>query len=198
VITDYASLQADVASFLNRDDQTDAIKTMIQLAESKFKGDPRCMKLLTADYVIDDEDVALPDGFYSLDSLKHTGPRAYGEIVTGECAASSAAGIPRHVLLIDTIARFSPVPDGTFSAVITYWGKITSLVADDDTNFLLDENPLIYLYGTLVHSAPFLGEDERMAMWRDNLAEALDARGTELSDKQFSGTVRRNHRTFGG
>ena len=46
MITDYASLQAAVADYLNREDLTTQIQTFIQLAEAKFNRELRVRDML--------------------------------------------------------------------------------------------------------------------------------------------------------
>jgi hypothetical protein len=48
---------------------------------------------------------------------------------------------------------------------LIYRQKIPTLSADQPTNWLLQTFPEVYLYGSLLHSAPYLQEDARVAMW---------------------------------
>jgi hypothetical protein len=57
---------------------------------------------------------------------------------------------------------------------MTYYAKIPPLAAYG-TNWLLQRNPNVYLYGTLLESAPFLGDDGRIEMWAGLFSAACDA-----------------------
>ena len=58
-----------------------------------------------------------------------------------------------------------PTPDGAYSAILMYYAKIPTLSDSNETNWLLTHHPDIYLYGALLHSAPYLKEDERAQTW---------------------------------
>ena len=58
-----------------------------------------------------------------------------------------------------------PTPDGEQSAILMYYAKIPTLSDSAETNWLLTHHPDIYLYGALLHSAPYLKEDERAQTW---------------------------------
>ena len=45
--------------------------------------------------------------------------------------------------------------------------------AIDGKNWLLTASPSAYLYGSLVHSAPYLRDDERIALWDKMYKDAL-------------------------
>jgi hypothetical protein len=58
-----------------------------------------------------------------------------------------------------------PSPDGSYEGELLYYAKIPSLSDGAPTNWLLTEAPDVYLYATLVQSAPYLKEDERTGVW---------------------------------
>jgi hypothetical protein len=48
---------------------------------------------------------------------------------------------------------------------MVYYGKIPALSDANTTNWLLTKAPDVYLYGALTHAAPFLMDDQRMAVF---------------------------------
>jgi hypothetical protein len=48
---------------------------------------------------------------------------------------------------------------------MVYYGKIPALSTANTTNWLLTKAPDVYLYGALTHAAPFLMDDQRMAVF---------------------------------
>jgi hypothetical protein len=48
-------------------------------------------------------------------------------------------------------------------------------MADGDTNWILANAPSIYLYATLIESAPFLGDDPKLGMWASMLNSSIAA-----------------------
>ena len=55
-----------------------------------------------------------------------------------------------------------------------YYAKIPALSADNTTNWLLISRPQIYLYASLLESAPLLQDDQRTQLWKAALDQAID------------------------
>jgi len=56
-----------------------------------------------------------------------------------------------------------------------------------DTNWLLSKSPQIYLYGTLLHAAPFLNDDSRLPVWSALFEDAVKALNDQ-DKRRMSGT----------
>lgn len=56
---------------------------------------------------------------------------------------------------------------------VKYYRKIPALSSTVQTNWLLQKDHRVYLYGALVQAAPFAREDDRMALWGTRFAAAL-------------------------
>ena len=70
---------------------------------------------------------------------------------------------------------------------LLYYQKIPSLISNAD-NWLLLDSPDVYLYGALLHSAPYLAEDERVAIWAQMYSASV-ARLNEASElARYSGS----------
>jgi hypothetical protein len=65
------------------------------------------------------------------------------------------SGSPEVFTVIGSTIRVLPITASTIN--LQYYSAIQPLATDDATNWLLVAHPAIYLYGTLVHSAPYLG-----------------------------------------
>lgn len=72
---------------------------------------------------------------------------------------------------------------------MTYYAAIPSLGPERADNWLLRTWPDLYLYGSLVHSAPYLRDDERINTWAGLYDRALEE--IKQSDERavFSGSV---------
>jgi hypothetical protein len=67
---------------------------------------------------------------------------------------------------------------------------VTALSADGDTNWLLTNHPDVYLYGSLVHTAPYLKDDARIALWAGLLAQAMGEIEDESTAARFGSPLR--------
>ena len=185
---------------------TTPIKTFFQLAEASVKRDKRVRKLTNrGTFSISADGSALPSDFHSLESWYHDGPTYYGpiEIVNADMIGhlkgkTGTTGPPAHAAIVDGLARYAPEPDGTYSTQMTYWAKVSSLGSGNTTNWLLDDHPDIYVYGSLVHTAPYLKDDARVAIWQSLLESALEQLDRATEDEMFSGTLTRHFRPIGG
>jgi hypothetical protein len=83
------------------------------------------------------------------------------------------SGAPQVFTIIGSTIRVLPFDQSA---------AIQPLATDDATNWLLVAHPAIYLYGTLVHSAPYLGDDNRLQLWGSMFENAL--RALEMKDER--------------
>lgn len=74
-------------------------------------------------------------------------------------------GHPRFYTIVGTELRLFPIPEQTYYAHLTCYERLEPL-ASASTNWMLEKHPDAYLYGSLVHSAPYLKDDGRLAMWK--------------------------------
>jgi hypothetical protein len=71
---------------------------------------------------------------------------------------------------------------------ITYRKGIPDF-ADADTSWVADEYFDVYLYGVLMHTAPFLREDERVGLWQSLYKAALTSANDEsLWEVEYGGS----------
>ncbi|HET9159115.1 MAG TPA: hypothetical protein VFN88_00755, partial [Caulobacteraceae bacterium] len=73
---------------------------------------------------------------------------------------------PAVYAIVGTELRFFPPPQAQYVCALTVFERLDRLTADNDSNWLLETFPHLYLYGSALHSAPYLGADERLATWQ--------------------------------
>jgi hypothetical protein len=206
VITNYTTLQSEVADWLNRTDLTAVIPSFIQMAEVRFQRDKRCWKLQNrGTFSVSADGQSLPSDFVSLDSWYHDGPVYFGalEIVGADAIGAlkgrfGETGVPRFAAIVDGVVRFAPEPDATYATAMTYWRKASSLSGSTPTNWLLAEHPDLYLYGALAEAAPYLKDDARVAVWKSELEARLNEVERATEAEHWGGNMRRRHRAIGG
>jgi len=171
-ITTYAELQAAVADWLNRQDLTATIPNFISLAEAQLNRELRHRKMITrATLTVDAQYENQPADFletvrFQLNTNPIT-PLVYEtpEQILEDSQAYVTSGQPMFFSTIGTQFQFLPVPDASYSAELMYYAQIPSLSVSNTSNWLLTEAPDVYLYATLIQSAPYLKEDERIGTW---------------------------------
>jgi len=177
-LSTYAGLKASAADWLNRSDLTSAIPDFVTMATAQLTrrliqlGPVREM-FATTTLNITAEKTNLPSDFYGLKSLylyttSDSGQVQYCEpekIAEQKILRPNQDGDPQLYTIIGSQIQFWPWNTGTYSAEIGYWQTIPALVADGDTNWLLTKHPDAYLYTTLIQSAPYLKDDDRVTVW---------------------------------
>lgn len=81
-----------------------------------------------------------------------------------------------------------PPSDQAYNVELHYYQALTALVDDADTNWLLTNYPDVYLYGSLVHSAPYLEDDARLQVWIGLYDRAVGALKGESARAIYSGS----------
>ena len=103
--------------------------------------------------------------------------------------AGDSTGKPLYYSVMKDNLEFAPVPDGEYTIEIVYYRKIPALSADNATNWLLDEHPDAYLYGSLMHSAPYLQADDRIGLWAGKYNQILEQIKKSDEQAKFSGST---------
>ena len=191
-IDTYSELKSAIADWLNRDDLTSVIPNFIELAEAELTRNLRHRKMIVrADATIDSEYTQTPDDWFQTQTLiLETDPITTLEYLTPDALnekrkSSSANGKPLFYTMIGTEIQVYPVPSGDYTAELVYYAKIPALSDSQTTNWLLDFAPDIYLYGSLMQSAPYLQDDQRLSVW--NALYAQKILDIEISNERTTG-----------
>jgi hypothetical protein len=80
-----------------------------------------------------------------------------------------------------------PTPDDAYDIELLYVAKIPDL-ATASVNWVLQDAPDVYLYGSLLHSAPYLVEDARIAVWAQMYSAAVAQLNQSSEKARMSGS----------
>ena len=197
-ITNYTNLQTTIADFLNRDDLTSVIPTFIQLAEAQMNREIRHWKMearVSGQQSAGDEYMQIPADWLETIRLHITGSGTSAITMTSRAAMADIRAKNENV---STVAPYyychadgqfelypTPVEDTDFE--LLYIQKIPDL-ASNTTNWLLQDAPDVYLYGSLLHSAPYLAEDARVAVWAQMYSAAVQNVNSASEQARYSGS----------
>lgn len=204
-ITTYSELKTAVADWLNRSDLTSAIPNFITMAEAQMNRQIRHRKMVTrATATLDTPYFAVPSDWKETIRFQlNTNPVTPLVFVTPEQLLEdsqkyNSGNQPMFYTTIGQQFEVLPQPAGSYEAELLYYANIPSLSDGAPTNWLLTESPDIYLYATLIQSAPYLKEDERTAIWT-SLYEKLveDMRVADERARIGSSKLKARIRTFG-
>jgi hypothetical protein len=205
-ITNYGTLKTEIADFLNRTDLTAIIPTFITFAHNKLNRDLRTRAMVArAKANIDSEYNAFPPDFLQVRDIRlNSSPvQALEQVSTEEQNQNrqrfgSTTGRPRLYSVVGESFQVFPTPDATYECEIAYYKQIPAMSADADYNWLLTKSPEIYLYGSLVHTAPYLKDDERVILWQTLYTSTFNSLTIEDEKSRYGGTTPRlRARSFG-
>ena len=196
-LTNYTGLKASIADFLNRDDLTSVIPDFVALAEAQINRDVRHWRMdarSSGQQDPADEYMQIPADWVETIRLHLTGTGtsvvnlvSRDAMADKRAAQENASGTPRMYTHANGQFQLFPTPDATTDFELLYYQKIPSLITNTD-NWLLLEAPDVYLYGALLHSAPYLAEDARLAVWAQLYSAAVQRLNQTSEDAMFSGS----------
>ena len=197
-ITNFGTLKTAIADTLNRDDMTSVIPQFVSLAQAQFNRKIRSHRQITrGSLTIDGQFEALPaDWLETIRITMDANPIrvltqiSMDDLTRYRTAIDNTTDAPVYFSHNGTDIELFPTPSTSYTGEITYYAKITALSADGDTNWLLTNNPDVYLYGSLVHTAPYLKDDARITVWAALLAQAMDQIEDETAAARFGSPLR--------
>jgi hypothetical protein len=178
----YSDLQTSVANWLHRSDLTSVIPDLISIAEMRMNSDVIARDMDTTatmntvagvNYLVMPSDVTES----RLVQITSTDPKHVLEYLPFERMAvkypSSSQATPEAFAVSGANMYFAPIPDAAYTISYTYRQRIPSLSNSNTTNWLLTKWPHAYLYATLCAAAPYLGQDQRVAIWESQYQGAV-------------------------
>ena len=197
-ITNYGTLKTAIADTLNRDDMTSVIPQFVSLAQAQFNRKIRSFRQITrGSLTIDAQFEALPaDWLETIRITMDANPIrvltqiSMDDLTRYRTAIDNTTDAPVYFAHNGTDIELFPTPSTSYTGEISYYAKVTALSADGDTNWLLTNHPDVYLYGSLVHTAPYLKDDARIALWAGLLAQAMSEIEDESTAARFGSPLR--------
>jgi hypothetical protein len=192
-ISTYAELQNAIGNWLGRPGDAiiaPIVPDWIALCELRINRELRIRAMEErATATADGPYIALPAGFLAMRNLQlNTDPVTALDLVAPELidrvAAGSRSGRPRLYAIVNDEIQFAPAPDGAYTAEMAYWKKFDALSPTVSTNWLLANAPDVYLFGSLVEAAAYLGDDQHLAQWEGRYQAAI----RRLQDADDAGT----------
>lgn len=199
-ITTYSELRTAVADWLNRTDLTAVIPSFISLAEAQFQRDERLRtrdSIVRATATLDEQFEALPADYIEMVNFQVNDQQPFGRLqfltlnqMDEYKRSFSSPGVPKYYTIVGNQIEMLPIPAAPgYQGEMTYYAKIPALSDSNPTNWLLTKNPDVYLYGTLVQTAPYLKDDERVGTWANLYERALGDIAVSAERAMFAGSI---------
>lgn len=198
-ITTYSELKTAIANWLNRDDLAAVIPDFIALAEADINRKLRHYKMIErVDATLDSRYVQVPNDWletvrFNLTAsatvrLDFVGPE---DMLEKRELNNDTTGVPRYYTQMGEAIEVFPTPAAEYPMQLAYYSKIPSLSDSTTYNWLLQDEPDVYLYGALMQSAPYLLDDARTQTWASLYQNGLASLQKASDDTRFGGSGRR-------
>ena len=179
----YANLKTEIANYLNRTDLTEYLDTFIDLAEARHSRDLRLREMenvsTATTTVSGTQSYDLPTGYLEMRYVLYQSdpynflyfmapPDFFRAFNAGE-----TSGTPKYYTIVGSKKYLWPKPDAAKVLELGFFQRPTGLSDSNTTNAVLTDFPDLYLYASLAESAPFLVQDERLAVWAQLYKEGV-------------------------
>ena len=190
-INTYATLVTAIEEWIARDGDTTLtarVPDFITLAEAKFNRTlffPQMEKRSTA--LVDTgsaepEFITLPSDFQTMRRVRLSGvsgkPRlefmTQTQIEDYRFRIDNVSGQPEYFSIVGSEMELAPTPSEAFTLEMVYRANLSGLTSSNTTNWLLTLAPDLYLYGSLLESAPYIQNDERISVWGSAMTACLE------------------------
>lgn len=195
-IGNYSDLLAKVGYWLDRDDLDARIPDFVALLEARLN---RELRTIDQEYRTSQtgsgETFTFPADCKRLKRLWVDGADYDTPLL--EISAQDAVdrfmgltGYPTHYYVENRVAYFRPVPDDTYTINIVYFQKIDPLTSDNDSNWILEAHPDIYLMGTLLEAAIYIRDADAISFLAPRVEQTLaDIKRSLRSDRWGGGPI---------
>lgn len=189
----HAQLKAAIASWLKRSDLTSVIPTFIQLAEARIARELRLRAQIAFDTLTASSGSAsLPADFLEFKALVYADDATPIRIGSLEQVLTDRARIdgyrPKFCMVTGDAIQFGPSADSSYDINAAYYARFAALSGDSDTNWVLTNHPGIYLWAACAEAAPWMVNDERIAVWEGKYLQDKQALVDADKKSEFGGT----------
>lgn len=189
-IIDYASLVTSIQNWTARSDLNSVIPDFITLAEARINRDLKVRQMLsTVGLTASGGSFDLPSDIISIVrvSISDSGYDRQLEPLPSSANLNNRQGVAIGYVVEGSVAKIVG-GSGNEDVTLSYYGKIPAV--STSANWLITNYPDIYLYATLLESAPYIGNDPKIAIWQAGYEAAIDSLNRTDSESRFGASPR--------
>lgn len=194
-LSTYDELKTSIANWADRDDLGGFIPDFIALTEARFNRELRLRSMEQKEYantVGGQSNYALPVNYLQMREFRlNMNPTVSLTYVSPEIfeAWNLGGGVPKYYTIIANEIRIGPTPAGAYEMEMLFWRKFPSLTSTATTNWMLQNAPDVYLYGSLLELEPFIQNDQRIALWASGYQRAIETIQLQDDKDRHSGSA---------
>lgn len=176
-IATYAELKTAIATWTKRDDLTALIPDFIRMGELRIYRELRIRAMEAAlSETIASGSITIPDGYVDMKFLYIDATpvqalqRKSTEWMYANYPTRSSDGKPLFYARERDSIIFGPYPDSTYSVAGVYYKRLDALSDTNTTNWFTTNAPDLLLFASLCEAAPYMEEDNRIAVWEQKFS----------------------------
>lgn len=179
-LASYADLQTSIAGWLKRTNLNDRIPDFISLAEAQLNRQLRVRQMVRMyTRTTDERTIVLPDDYLEAEKFEVDG-RTLGYrdrwSVSSADLFNSRSNRAEYTIIGNAAWLLCHVSAASVLNV-WYYQRITPLSDLDPQNWLLEDAPDAYLYGSLLQAEPYLKNDARVQIWSQMYQAVIESMG---------------------
>ncbi|MDE1997651.1 MAG: hypothetical protein KGI52_01860 [Burkholderiales bacterium] len=195
----YDGLTASIGSWIKRSDLAANIPDFIRLAEARIARELRLRRQITTatiPTVGGVQSIDLPDDYLEAENITLQGsiPRQLTFVPIEHLDARYPAdytAMPAVYTMLGNQLLMGPVPDAIYNIEVVYYARFTPLSSSNQTNWLLQNHPGIYIFSALAEAEPFMMNDDRSVMWEGKAEREIEKLQSADDQAVHSGTALR-------
>ena len=197
VIMSYDSLVANIADYMERDDEDflAQIPNLIALAESSIAAELKTyLQLIVVETNLATNQTILnkPARWRKTVSMKTNGKPVLlrSQDYVAQYLSESDPGLPKYYADYDwNHWNFAPTPDQEYPVEIIYYAEVAPLDETNQQNLWTAVAPQAMLYGTLLQAQGYLKALDKLPVWKQYYTDALQALKKEDDSRRVDRNV---------
>jgi hypothetical protein len=189
-IRNYSELSSSIAGWLKRTNLTDRIPDFITLAEASLNRQLRTRQMASIYMRTTDQNViTLPDDYLDAEKLDLNGiTLTYSPRWTADQGTLKETSDPLYTMVGNNVWIMRRVDAGSVFRLF-YYQRITPLSDAEPQNWLIEDAPDAYLYGSLMQAEPYLKNDPRIQIWSGLYSSIIETMNTNSGRSRASGSA---------
>ncbi|GLV28192.1 hypothetical protein TomTYG75_07150 [Sphingobium sp. TomTYG75] len=174
-IDSYDTLVAAIVDRMNDAAMESYAPEFIQLAEASFNRRLNTLDMEGSATITADASIPVPSDYNGAMSLRIDDYAPLAQLSADDFQtkwAEANPGRPMNFGIFGGQINLGPAPDTTYTVTMTYLRRLTPLTATATTNWLLEQNPDLYLYASLVE-AETRGWNNEQAVMMNSKVEGI-------------------------
>lgn len=165
-----------------------ALPSFIRFAESRFDRELRVHNMIGISTITTDEGyVGVPTDWLETIQIAPQGGKPLKSLTIHQRQElEGLTGTPCGYAMIDGGYRLMPAPGAESTWEITYYRKLERLSVANQSNWLLDQAPDLYLHASLSFAHAYLDNPSQVELWANSAGGAIEKMNERSREQEYA------------